>query len=38
MIENVCKIAVDPIFQANMYPDKIHEHMIPEKIVENNKF
>jgi hypothetical protein len=37
LVENVFKIAIDPIFPPPNYP-KNKKHMIPENVFENNKF
>ena len=38
LLDNVFKLSVDPLFPATMYPDKEHEHILANKIDENNKF
>lgn len=37
LVENVFKIAIDPIFPPPNYP-KNKKHMIPENVFENNRF
>jgi hypothetical protein len=38
LLENVFRLAVDPLFPPTMFPDKEHEYTIAEKLYENNKF
>ena len=38
LVDNVFRLAVDPLFPPTMYPDKEHEYSIPDKLYESNKF
>lgn len=38
LIDNVFRLAVDPLFPPTMCPDKEHEYFLADKFFENNKF
>lgn len=38
LVENVLRIALDPVFPPSMLPNKESEYSLPDKIAESNRF